>query len=123
MKQSGIKVAGHTGTWYVIAEKERAGKKVFLLESELYGEEANAVVVNSDVKLLFSAEWNGFDDYEEALESRLFNAIEEKYGINRWRNEDWLEGELMPKLINKYWSIVNVDSEKELIVIDESDIK
>ena len=73
-----ITVDGHRGTWYVIDESwyqltpdvdgqpQTIRAHVFLLEHEVYGDEAAAVIVDEDGALLLEDVWNGFDDLEEA---------------------------------------------------------
>ena len=94
MKKDGIKIDGHTGTFYVVNEKEKFGRKIFLLESELYGDESNHLVVDQNMKLLYSEEYNDFSDYEDALESFLYDL----------KSEEGSEGEKA-----KYWGIKNID--------------
>lgn len=64
-----ISVSGHKGTWYVIDTKEFDGEKLFLLEHEEYGDEAACVIVDGNRNLKLEEVYNGFDDYEEFLES------------------------------------------------------
>lgn len=66
--REGIKIAGHRGTWYVIDERDYDGETLYLLEHETYGDEAACLIVNSDKDVILEDVWNGFDDYEEALE-------------------------------------------------------
>ena len=60
--KDGIKVNGHVGTWYVIDETRYNGCKYYLLESEIYGDEAAALIVNSKCQIVLDDVWNGFDD-------------------------------------------------------------
>lgn len=60
-----IRVEGHTGTWYVINTENIAGKDLYLLESEQYGDEAANLIVDGHGKLLLEDVYNGFDDYRE----------------------------------------------------------
>lgn len=59
--KSGIKVAGHRGTWYVIDEEGG----LYLLEHETYGDEAACVIVDEEGNLIQEDVWNGFNDLEE----------------------------------------------------------
>jgi hypothetical protein len=43
----GIRISGRIGKWYVIDATERDGQEYFLLESEKYGDEAAALIVDS----------------------------------------------------------------------------
>lgn len=64
-----ISVSGHKGTWYVVDTKDYNGEKLFLLEHEEYGDEAPCVIVNGKGNLKLEEVYDGFDDYEEFLES------------------------------------------------------
>lgn len=66
--REGLRIEGHRGTWYVIDEKEYDGKTLYLLEHETYGDEAASIIIDEDRNLVMSDVWNGFDDYEEAME-------------------------------------------------------
>ena len=46
MKTDGLKVEGHRGTWYVVNYTMFKGKQVFLLESEIWGDEAPYIIVD-----------------------------------------------------------------------------
>jgi hypothetical protein len=63
-----IKVIGHRGTWYVIAEITKYGKKYYLLEHETYGDEAAAICIREDGTVLLDDIWNGLDDVWDYLE-------------------------------------------------------
>ena len=63
-KSSGIAIAGHRGTWYVISVSENENGPIFLLEHETYGDEAAALIVDQKGLILASDVWNGFDDLE-----------------------------------------------------------
>ena len=65
MKKDNIKINGHVGTWYVIDEDERRGKKLYLLEHEYYGDEAACLIIDEDYNIVMDDVWNGFDDYLE----------------------------------------------------------
>lgn len=74
----GIEIAGHEGTWYIIDEgdfqitpdvdgkPETLTAHLFLLESELYGEDAAGLIVNDEKQIVMEDVWNGFDDLEDA---------------------------------------------------------
>ena len=74
----GIEITGHKGTWYVIDEgdykitqdvdgkPETLTAHLFLLESELYGDEAARLIVNEEKQIVLEDVWNGFDDLEDA---------------------------------------------------------
>lgn len=62
-----IKVKGHVGTWYVIDSTYTPDKgMIFLLESEIFGDEAPSVIVDRAGRLLLENVYNGFDDYYES---------------------------------------------------------
>jgi hypothetical protein len=73
----GIEIAGHEGTWYIIDEgdfqitpdvdgkPETLTAHLFLLESELYGEDAAGLIVNDEKQIVMEDVWNGFDDLED----------------------------------------------------------
>lgn len=73
-----IKIDGHEGMWYIIDEGDFQitpdvnGKPqtltahLFLLESELYGEDAAGLIVNDEKQIVMEDVWNGFDDLEDA---------------------------------------------------------
>jgi len=64
MQKDNIKVNGHRGKWYVIAEITWKGEKIFLLEHETYGDEAASLIVNEKLEVILDDVWNGFDDLE-----------------------------------------------------------
>lgn len=74
-----IKVEGHSGTWYVIDKGNFAltpdtndGRpltipvKLFLLEHEQYGDDADNIIIAEDGSLVLDAVENGFGDLEDA---------------------------------------------------------
>lgn len=67
MKNEGIKIKGHRGTWYVIDEAVYDGKRLYLLESEIWGDEVASLIVDEDCNVILDDVWNGFFDYEECL--------------------------------------------------------
>nr|DAW40890.1 MAG TPA: Large polyvalent protein-associated domain 18 [Caudoviricetes sp.] len=67
MKNKGIKIKGHRGTWYVIDKAVYDGKRLYLLESEIWGDEVASLIVDEDCNVILDDVWNGFSDYEECL--------------------------------------------------------
>ena len=68
-KIDGIKVAGYSGTWYVIDVRIIKGQTLLLLESEQYGDETESLIVTEKQhKLKLDDVWNGWNDYYEANE-------------------------------------------------------
>lgn len=41
-----IKIKGHTGTWYEIDRRTLYGKTFYLMESEIYGDEAPGIIID-----------------------------------------------------------------------------
>ena len=66
-----IKIKGYKGTWYVIDMSYYWGNKVFLLESEQYGDEAPAIIVSESGKVVLADVWNGWSDLMEAARSGM----------------------------------------------------
>ena len=69
MKEDGIVINGHRGTWHVIDHTtcDRYGD-VYLLEHETYGDEAAELIVTSDYTVIVDDVWNGFDDLWEFID-------------------------------------------------------
>lgn len=62
MKLENIKLKDYIGTWYVIDRGYYRGQEVFLLESEIYGDETQHLIINDKYKVLLDDIWNGFND-------------------------------------------------------------
>ena len=63
-----IKISGYKGTWYVIdVWPKESEHPVFLLESELYGEDALCLIVDEDKQILMSDVSMGFEEYKQLL--------------------------------------------------------
>lgn len=75
MKREGIKVENRRGTWYIIDERVVYGMPVYLLESEIWGDEAACLVCEYDAEEETFTEidevWNGLDEFEDNLEWSL----------------------------------------------------
>lgn len=65
MLKNNIKVDQYKGTWYVIDESFYNSKKVYLLESEQFGEDIPCLIVDKDLKVVKNNVWNGFGDLDE----------------------------------------------------------
>lgn len=65
MQKQGIKIEGHKGNWYVIGESTYKGKNVYLLEHEIYGEDAPSLIVRENLTIVKDNIYNGFGDLEE----------------------------------------------------------
>lgn len=64
MKKENIKLNNINGTWYVIDESWRNSIKVYLLESEQYGDEIPCIIVDEKMNVLLDNVYNGFDDLD-----------------------------------------------------------
>lgn len=60
--QNHLKVAGHSGTWYVIGDCYYAGIRLFLLEHETYGEDVPHIIVDADLNIVMEDVNDGFND-------------------------------------------------------------
>ena len=69
LEKTNIKIKGHTGTWYSIDKMEYNGDWIYLMESEVYGSDSPCIIIDKDNNLLLEDIWNGFNDWEEYLES------------------------------------------------------
>lgn len=67
MEMENIKILGHVGSWYVIDQMLFNGQTIYLLEHETYGEDAAALIVAEDLKIILDDVWNGFDDFLEYI--------------------------------------------------------
>lgn len=106
MKKEGIKIKGHKGTFYVVGELEKYNRKVYVLESEIYGDEANHILVTEKMKVLFANEYNWGMDYEDALENKLFDKYMETHTIEEYRQTpiNFLEDKVAKK-----WGVTSVE--------------
>lgn len=64
MKRDNIKVKGHIGTWYVIDELVKYGRKLYLLESEQFGDNAACIIVDESCLVVLDEVYNGFADLD-----------------------------------------------------------
>lgn len=75
-QKSGLVVKGHRGTWYVISETLRSGQMVYLLESEIWGDDAPCLIVDKFVRVIIDDVHNGFDDYDESDDGTYYVIID-----------------------------------------------
>ena len=61
-----IEIEGYTGTWYVVDVQRVKDRDLFLLESEIYGDEAACLIVDESRNVVMDNVHNGFADYLEA---------------------------------------------------------
>ena len=75
MKKNNIKLKGYKGTFYVISDTvmdiKGTLKRVYLLESEFWGDEAPCVITDGDYNIILEDVYNGFDDLRYAIEEEL----------------------------------------------------
>lgn len=67
-KRDGIKIKGRIGTWYVVSEREYPSGTYYLVESEIYGDEAEWLLIDSDFNEIVSEIYDGWDTVEEYVE-------------------------------------------------------
>lgn len=65
MLKSNIKIDKYQGTWYVIDEGYYNSNKVYLLESEQFGEDIPSLIVNNKLVVIKDNVYNGLDDLYE----------------------------------------------------------
>lgn len=105
-----IKVEGHVGLWYVIEEKYYENKgTLFLCEHETYGDEVACVIIDKDYNLILDEVWNGFDDYEEAVEWEKYKA--DLFSV---LNTQHLKGNFTPNDNTQTVTLYRVKFEKEI---------
>lgn len=65
IKESGNRIEGHTGTWYIIDQLTLPDDFVlYLMESEQYGDDAPAIIVGEDGRVFLDEVVNGFSDLD-----------------------------------------------------------
>ena len=72
MKQEGIKVKGHIGTWYVVDTYIFRGQPCYELEHEEFGSDAAHIIINSNGTVLHDEVWNGWLDVEEKYGKEIY---------------------------------------------------
>ena len=70
MKNEGVKFDGYYGKWHVFEEFYYLGGHYFMWESEVWGDEAPAIVTDEKGSVLFDEEWNGGQDFRDELDDR-----------------------------------------------------
>ena len=63
-----VRFKGYKGRWYVIDKTTWRGKRYYLFESTIWGDEAPAIITDETGKVLLDDVYNGFDDLKEALD-------------------------------------------------------
>lgn len=59
-----LKIEGYTNTWDMVDSITKNGKKYYLLENNIYGDETCYLLVNENLEVLGET----FDDIETAIE-------------------------------------------------------
>ena len=67
--EDNINIDGYEGTWYIIDTKKYDNKTLYLLESEIYGDEAACLIVNERRDVIMDYVWNGFADLDYKIET------------------------------------------------------
>lgn len=68
MKNTGIRIEGYQGTWYIMSEEVYEDRTLYMLESEQYGEDAEALIVDKDLNVILNNVWNGWSDLDDHIE-------------------------------------------------------
>ena len=63
-----IRVTGHRGTWYVIDRQEIEGKLLFLVESEVWGDEVPCLILDVAGELVLEDVYNGLQAYIDHID-------------------------------------------------------
>ena len=75
MKKNNIKLKEYYGTFYIISDTvmdiKGTLKRVYLLESEIYGDEVPCIIIDGDYNVVLDNVYNGFDDLRYAIEEEL----------------------------------------------------
>ena len=75
MKKNNIKLKGYYETFYIISDTvmdiKGTLKRVYLLESEIYGDEVPCIIIDGDYNVIMGNVYNGFDDLRYAIEEEL----------------------------------------------------
>ena len=75
MQKNNIKLKRYYDTFYVISDTvmdiKGTLKRVYLLESEFWGDEAPCVITDGDYNIILEDVYNGFDDLRYAIEEEL----------------------------------------------------
>ena len=66
-----ISIEGWVGTWYVIDSRVYNSERLYLLQHEKYGDMTGHLIVTKYGNVILDDVWNGFDDYDEAIEREL----------------------------------------------------
>lgn len=75
MQETGIKINGHIGTWYVVDTHIFRGEQCYELEHEEFGSDAAHIIINAEGNVLHNEVWNGWLDMEEAYSDEIFKSL------------------------------------------------
>lgn len=67
IKKEHIKIEGHKGTWYEIDNASYYGKTLYLMESEVYGDEAPCIIINNDNEIMAQEIYDGFLELDDRI--------------------------------------------------------
>jgi hypothetical protein len=62
-KLMGILISGHKGSFYEIDRATYNGRQIFLMESELFGDDAPCVIIDEFGNILMEDVHNGWSDF------------------------------------------------------------
>lgn len=68
VSETGIRLEGYIGTWYVISKKMHGDKMLYLLESEMLGDSATGIIIDGKMNVILDDVYNGFDDLKDLQE-------------------------------------------------------
>lgn len=63
-KRIGVKLEGFTNTWSEISTIIRDGKRYYLMENDIYGDETHGVVIDAENNIICTT----YDDIQTALD-------------------------------------------------------
>lgn len=67
-KLDGVKIEGYRGRWHSIDRLYYGTHCLYLMEHDIYGDMTESLIIDEDFRLIVPDVWNGFEDFEEALE-------------------------------------------------------
>ena len=75
MQKNNIKLKRYYETFYVISDTvmdiKGTLKRVYLLESEVWGDEVPCIIIGGDYNVIMDNVYNGFDDLRYAIEEEF----------------------------------------------------
>ena len=107
----GITIEGYTGTWYVIDTLETAFGDLFLLESEVYGDETACLMVDEIGVVLLDDVWNGFEDLDEGVMLQWVKAKVLRFFTKKKEELKRKQGEAFEARNHEEWNKLNTQFE------------